>query len=122
MPFSRVLTAVCCLLMLVCLTAAIFRQPIEPMDFTATMYSSVETALDTVEVVDTTEIIIDKRTFVCAGDIDLKVSEVGIVDFTCVNDGTKVSITTNPQDIFVTKTYRKELLGNSIELLEEEME
>jgi hypothetical protein len=56
-----------------------------------------------VETVDTTEIMIDKKLFVCIGDIDLEVSDVGVVSFDCQTEEKKVHIVTNPQDMFVTQ-------------------
>ena len=59
-------------------------------------------------VVDTTEIFIDKKIFLCEGDVDVDVTEIGIVSFTCTSEGKTVQIVTNPQEIFVTKYFRKE--------------
>lgn len=115
MQFHRIPSIIACIALLICLFAAILRQSTESTDTIDTAYSSHENVSDTVEVVDTTEILLDKRTFVCAGDIDLKVSDIGIVEFTCNVDGNKINITTNPQDIFVTKTYKKVLIGEPAE-------
>lgn len=62
---------------------------------------------DSIDVVDTTEIMIDKKLFVCAGDIDLDVSDIGIVSFDCEIEDKKVHIVTNPQDMFVTQYLKR---------------
>ena len=69
----------------------------------------VETAAepDSVDVVDTTEIMIDKKLFVCVGDIDLDVSEIGVVQFDCQTEEKKVHIVTNPQDMFITQYFKR---------------
>lgn len=62
---------------------------------------------DSIDVIDTTEIMIDKKLFVCVGDIDLDVSEVGVVQFDCQTEEKKVHIVTNPQDMFVTQYFKR---------------
>lgn len=71
---------------------------------------AVETRIikpDSIDVIDTTEIMIDKKLFVCLGDIDLDVSEVGVVQFDCQTEDKKVHIVTNPQDMFVTQYLKR---------------
>jgi hypothetical protein len=66
--------------------------------------------LDSIDVIDTTEIMIDKKLFVCIGDIDLDISDVGVVSFDCQTEEKKVHIVTNPQDMFITQyLIKKEL-------------
>ena len=84
MQFHRIPSIIACIALLICLFAAILRQSTESTDTIDTAYSSHGNVSDTVEVVDTTEILLDKRTFVCAGDI-------GIVEFTCNVDGNKMN-------------------------------
>ena len=62
---------------------------------------------DSIDVIDTTEIMIDKKLFVCVGDIDLDVSEVGVVQFDCQTEEKKVHIITNPQDMFITQYLKR---------------
>jgi hypothetical protein len=65
---------------------------------------------NSIEEVDTTEIMIDKKLFVCIGDVDLEISDVGVVSFDCQTEEKKVHIVTNPQDMFVTQyLIKKEL-------------
>ena len=65
---------------------------------------------NSIEEVDTTEIMIDKKLFVCIGDIDLDISDVGVVSFDCQTEEKKVHIVTNPQDMFVTQYLTKKEL------------
>lgn len=55
------------------------------------------------ETVDVTEITMDKRNFLCFGDVDLEISDLGVVTFTCKTEEKKVIITANPVELFVTQ-------------------
>lgn len=55
------------------------------------------------EAIDVTEITMDKRNFLCFGDIDLEISDLGVVTFTCKTEEKKVIITANPVELFVTQ-------------------
>lgn len=55
------------------------------------------------ETIDVTEITMDKRNFLCFGDIDLEISDLGVVTFTCKTEEKKVIITANPVELFVTQ-------------------
>lgn len=81
-----------------------------------------EDTIDSVEVVTLTEVLLDKRVFICNGDIDLKISEVGVVDFVCRTEGKKYHFTTNPQDIFVTRTFEKVPANFEEPIIEEEID
>lgn len=55
------------------------------------------------ETIEVTEITMDKRNFTCFGDIDLEISDLGVVTFTCKTEEKKVIITANPVELFVTQ-------------------
>ncbi len=74
---------------------------------TNTAVENIISVPDSIDVIDTTEIMIDKKLFVCVGDIDLDVSEVGVVQFDCQTEEKKVHIVTNPQDMFVTQYLKR---------------
>ena len=64
---------------------------------------SSEAVQDNMDIIDTTEILLDKKLFVCIGDIDLDISDIGVVSFNCLTEEKKVHIVSNPQELFVTQ-------------------
>lgn len=64
-------------------------------------YIPIETQPE--ETIDVTEITMDKRNFTCFGDIDLEISDLGVVTFTCKTEEKKVIITANPVELFITQ-------------------
>ena len=59
------------------------------------------------EYIDFTEVMLDKRTFMCRGDVDLNVNEIGVVTFTCDTEDEKITFTLNPVEMFVTRHWAK---------------
>jgi hypothetical protein len=64
-------------------------------------YIPIETQPE--ETIDVTEITMDKSNFTCFGDIDLEISDLGVVTFTCKTEEKKVIITANPVELFITQ-------------------
>lgn len=73
------------------------------------------------EYIDFTEVMLDKRTFMCRGDVDLNVNEIGVVTFTCVTEDEKLTFTLNPVEMFVTRHWTKKGV-NDMGTAEEESE
>ncbi len=73
------------------------------------------------EYIDFTEVMLDKRTFMCIGDVDLNVNEIGVVTFTCDTEDEKLTFTLNPVEMFVTRHWAKRGI-NEMEAAEEETE
>lgn len=73
------------------------------------------------EYIDYTEVMLDKRTFMCRGDVDLIVNEIGVVTFTCDTEDEKLTFTLNPVEMFVTRHWAKRDI-NEIGTSEEESE
>ena len=97
-------------ILLVCFSVAIMKHLNKIDDKINEELAIVETRIiepDSIDVIDTTEIMIDKKLFVCVGDINLDVSEVGVVQFDCQTEEKKVHIVTNPQDMFVTQYLKR---------------
>ena len=90
-----------------CLAMAIMNYHREKNIIHTSTFVEIAAEPDSIDVVDTTEIMIDKKLFVCAGDIDLDVSEIGVVQFDCQTEEKKVHIVTNPQDMFITQYFKR---------------
>lgn len=73
------------------------------------------------EYIDFTEVMLDKRTFMCKGDVDLIVNEIGVVTFTCDTEDEKLTFTLNPVEMFVTRHWTKKDV-NDMGTAEEESE
>lgn len=73
------------------------------------------------EYIDFTEVMLDKRTFMCRGDVDLIVNEIGVVTFTCNTEDEKLTFTLNPVEMFVTRHWTKKGV-NDMGTAEEESE
>lgn len=73
------------------------------------------------EYIDFTEVMLDKRTFMCRGDVDLNVNEIGVVTFTCDTEDEKLTFTLNPVEMFVTRHWAKRGV-NDMGTAEEESE
>ena len=73
------------------------------------------------EYIDFTEVMLDKRTFLCQGDVDLVVNEIGVVTFTCDTEDEKLTFTMNPVEMFVTRHWAKRGV-NDMGTAEEESE
>ena len=73
------------------------------------------------EYIDFTEVMLDKRTFMCRGDVDLIVNEIGVVTFTCDTEDEKLTFTLNPVEMFVTRHWAKRGV-NDMGTAEEESE
>jgi hypothetical protein len=73
------------------------------------------------EYIDFTEVMLDKRTFMCRGDVDLNVNEIGVVTFTCYTEDEKLTFTLNPVEMFVTRHWAKRGV-NDMGTVEEESE
>ncbi len=73
------------------------------------------------EYIDFTEVMLDKRTFMCRGDVDLIVNEIGVVTFTCATEDEKLTFTMNPVEMFVTRHWTKKCV-NDMGTAEEESE
>lgn len=73
------------------------------------------------EYIDFTEVMLDKRTFMCRGDVDLVVNEIGVVTFTCDTEDEKLTFTLNPVEMFVTRHWAKRGV-NDMGTAEEESE
>ena len=81
----------------------------------------IEVVPDTTEYIDFTEVMLDKRTFLCQGDVDLVVNEIGVVTFTCATEDEKLTFTLNPVEMFVTRHWTKKGV-NDMGTAEEESE
>lgn len=109
-PFSLASIVIPAVILLMCFSVAIIKHLNTIDNKINEEIIAVETRIskpDSIEIVDTTEILIDKKLFVCTGDIDLEVSEIGVVQFDCQTEDKKVHIVTNPQEMFVTQYYRR---------------
>jgi hypothetical protein len=73
------------------------------------------------EYIDYTEVMLDKRTFMCRGDVNLIVNEIGVVTFTCNTEDEKLTFTLNPVEMFVTRHWTKKGV-NDMGTAEEESE
>ena len=76
-------------------------------------YIPVETQPE--ETIEVTEITMDKRNFSCFGDIDLEISDLGVVTFTCKTEEKKVIITANPVELFITQYIKSTDQQDTIE-------
>lgn len=109
-PFSLASVIIPAVILLICFSVAIIKHLNIIDDRINEELVTVETRIiapDSIDVIDTTEIMIDKKLFICVGDIDLDVSDVGIVSFDCQIEDKKVHIVTNPQDMFVTQYFKR---------------
>lgn len=105
MKESKLVSVICCaILILISIVLVIMRnheKGTNSTDNTEHHYIPLETQLE--ETIDVTEITMDKRNFTCFGDIDLEISDLGVVTFTCRTEEKKVIITANPVELFVTQ-------------------
>ena len=99
---SKLVSVICCaILVLMGIVLVIMRNHEKPNENEVVQYIPVETQPE--ETIDVTEITMDKRNFICFGDIDLEISDLGVVTFTCKTEEKKVIITANPVELFVTQ-------------------
>jgi len=102
MKESRIVTLTCCaILVLMGIVLVIMRNHEKSNENEVVQYIPIETQPE--ETIDVTEITMDKRNFTCFGDIDLEISDLGVVTFTCKTEEKKVIITANPVELFITQ-------------------
>ena len=102
MKESRIVTLTCCaILVLMSIVLVIMRNHEKSNANEMPQYVPLEAQPE--ETIEVTEITMDKRNFTCFGDIDLEISDLGVVTFTCKTEEKKVNITANPVELFVTQ-------------------
>ena len=102
MKESRIVTLTCCaILVLMGIVLVIMRNHEKSNANEMPQYVPLEAQLE--ETIEVTEITMDKRNFTCFGDIDLEISDLGVVTFTCKTEEKKVIIRANPVELLVTQ-------------------